>query len=140
MISTEEQDIGGDAPIALYRLYDATGAVLYIGITHSPAKRFAEHAVERPWWSQVARKTVAWCDGKAEAAIAEALAIRDEKPVYNAVHPKPWLKRKRGGGTKLRNFRISDSLWVAVQAQAARDGRTVTDVVLAFFRAYVGQV
>jgi hypothetical protein len=41
---------------ALYRLYDETGQLLYVGITTYPPKRFVEHERDKPWWPQVARR------------------------------------------------------------------------------------
>lgn len=85
---TAEVEIS-DAPTALYRLYSATGDLLYVGITDHLKVRLAAHAKDKTWWSQVARKTVEWHPGKPEAEAAEAAAIRTEKPAHNIIEPGP---------------------------------------------------
>jgi antitoxin component of RelBE/YafQ-DinJ toxin-antitoxin module len=39
--------------------------------------------------------------------------------------------------TPLRNVRVDDQLWTAVQAKAAAQGRTVSDVIRDMLRRYV---
>lgn len=70
---------------ALYRLYDAAGALLYVGITNDPGKRFSEHQRLSPWWSLVARRTISWCPHRSAALAAERGAIQNESPVWNVV-------------------------------------------------------
>ncbi|MFH8531556.1 GntR family transcriptional regulator [Streptomyces tendae] len=75
---------------ALYRLYDASGRLLYIGITTEPKARFASHATYKSWWPQVTRKDVSWLEGTWRQALAvEAAAIQDEKPQFNGKHNAP---------------------------------------------------
>jgi predicted GIY-YIG superfamily endonuclease len=72
---------------ALYRLYDAAGHLLYIGITTDQKTRFASHATYKSWWKQVARDDVTWLQGTWQEALAtEAAAIRVEKPKFNGKH------------------------------------------------------
>lgn len=79
-----EAEIGDEIPSAvLYRLFDADGNLLYVGITGDLRGRFAKHAAEKPWWNQVARKTVTWYGSRSGALLAEAAAIADEQPRYN---------------------------------------------------------
>lgn len=73
-------------PTALYRLYDAAGTLLYVGITNAPERRWKQHADTKSWWSDVDRKTVEWLASRAEADIAEEEAIKTEKPLYNWRH------------------------------------------------------
>lgn len=70
----------------LYRLRDSLGRLLYIGISNSAARRFEEHASERPWWTQVAAIEVQHYATRAEVEAAEKAAIRDEQPLYNKAH------------------------------------------------------
>lgn len=97
MTVIDAAEVVGDAPLALYRLYAADGTLLYVGITHSLSARFAEHALEKPWWPEVARKTVAWCNSRTDALRAEAQAIKDEDPVHNIVRP---LRERIGGADR----------------------------------------
>lgn len=68
---------------ALYRFFDATGALLYVGITNNPGRRWTEHQQRKTWWHEVARVDVEHHDGRAPALLAELAAIRAEHPRYN---------------------------------------------------------
>ncbi|MDL4812740.1 GIY-YIG nuclease family protein [Actinomadura opuntiae] len=68
---------------ALYRLYDANGLLLYVGIAYDPGARFYQHSREKPWWPEVARKTVTWLGDRETAERAEVTAVRGEAPKYN---------------------------------------------------------
>lgn len=76
-------ELGDETPTALYRLFDAEGTLLYIGISGNLKTRFAKHAVHKPWWPEVARKTVEWHLTRTDAAEAEDKAIKTEKPKHN---------------------------------------------------------
>ncbi|WP_137991249.1 GIY-YIG nuclease family protein [Streptomyces vilmorinianum] len=70
----------------LYRLYDAGDALLYIGITTDPQRRWKEHRKEMPWWPEVVRKDVEILAEDVEfPAALEHEAIRAENPRYNKV-------------------------------------------------------
>ena len=66
---------------AVYRMYDATETLLYIGMT-GHARRFDDHAVRR-WFPAVAKITLEWHGAEASARSAELAAIRSEYPLYN---------------------------------------------------------
>jgi DNA-binding transcriptional regulator YhcF (GntR family)/predicted GIY-YIG superfamily endonuclease len=68
---------------ALYRLYDADGELLYVGITNKPRHRFGQHRRTKPWWPRVANKEVVWFDSPTDATQAERAAIAAEKPSQN---------------------------------------------------------
>lgn len=72
-------------PTTLYRLYDADGVVLYIGIAGNPGKRFEQHAKDKAWWSQVSTIRLDHYAGRALALAAETAAIRSERPRHNIV-------------------------------------------------------
>lgn len=76
-----------DLPVALYRLFDESGTLLYVGITGSPAARMNAHRHDKPWWSEVdpSRTTWAWHDNRDQAAKAEVETIRGERPRYNVM-------------------------------------------------------
>lgn len=79
---------------ALYRLYDEHDVLLYIGISETPEKRWSAHASNKPWWPQVARKTVQWFDSRPLAEAAEATALATERTPYN-VAGSPWAPKPR---------------------------------------------
>lgn len=68
---------------ALYRLYGAGDALLYLGITRSLETRMPQHVRTAPWWPMVTTKTVMWYGSIAAAEFAEGRAIRAEKPQRN---------------------------------------------------------
>lgn len=68
---------------ALYRVFDATGQLLYVGISANPDLRFGQHSETKDWWSAVAERKVEWLDTRQEALAAERTAIRTERPVWN---------------------------------------------------------
>lgn len=71
---------------ALYRLYDSSEALLYVGISTYPDERFKQHAGDKAWWHHVARREIAWLDSRDEALKAEAEAMVEERPLYNGYH------------------------------------------------------
>lgn len=74
---------------AVYRLYSERDALLYVGITHQPDVRFAQHAKDKWWWGEVHRREMDWADTRAEASIAEQDLVEHLTPRYNAAMP-PW--------------------------------------------------
>lgn len=68
---------------ALYRLYDASGDLLYVGITFHPPRRWTQHKAKQGWWPEVNRKDIQWFDTRIAASRAELDAIAAEKPRYN---------------------------------------------------------
>jgi predicted GIY-YIG superfamily endonuclease len=73
----------GTAPTSLYRLHDAQGGLLYIGIAGNPGRRFQEHAGTKPWWGQVSWVSIEHYETRTEAEAAETEAIQTERPKYN---------------------------------------------------------
>jgi predicted GIY-YIG superfamily endonuclease len=81
-------------PTAVYRFYDRCGGLLYIGISHNLAMRFANHAGEKTWWPEVARKTVVMYGSRTEAEEAESAAILAESPRHNIAGRKAKAARR----------------------------------------------
>jgi hypothetical protein len=75
-------------PHILYRFYDRTGILLYIGITVDLGVRMAAHAKDKDWWPQVDRGAtrIEYFDGRRAALDAEREAIKAEKPLHNDQH------------------------------------------------------
>jgi predicted GIY-YIG superfamily endonuclease len=79
-----EMEIGdADLATAHYRLYDAAGIFLYTGVADNLKARFDDHKAEKPWWPQVARRTVTWYGSRRDALRAEDIAIKTERPIHN---------------------------------------------------------
>ncbi|MEV4970603.1 GntR family transcriptional regulator [Streptomyces scopuliridis] len=68
---------------ALYRLYDSTDRLLYIGISRNPKHRWERHSQIQPWWHLVARKSLEWHEDRNSALAAEVQATTAEKPLYD---------------------------------------------------------
>ena len=68
---------------ALYRLFDAAGRLLYVGISSNPEERLKSHASTAPWWPLVANRDIAAYPSRGAAEDAETEAIKTEQPLYN---------------------------------------------------------
>lgn len=68
---------------ALYRLFDADGRLLYVGITFDLRNRWADHSQGKSWWEAVVRREVEWHETRYSAEAAEGAAILAERPAYN---------------------------------------------------------
>lgn len=75
-----------DRPTSLYRFFNASGELLYVGITSRDVTRWESHAKTKEWWPAVAATTVEHYDSRSLAEAAEAEAIRTERPRHNVVH------------------------------------------------------
>lgn len=73
----------GGGLCTLYRFYDATDRLLYVGISEHGPERWADHRRSKRWWEDVVRSTMETFPTRAEAAAAELAAIRTEDPAYN---------------------------------------------------------
>lgn len=73
-------------PHALYRFYDRTGALLYVGLTADPGSRWKAHARDKPWWLDVTDVRIEHFPDRKTVTEAERVAIQREKPRYNVVH------------------------------------------------------
>lgn len=71
---------------ALYRFFDASGDLLYIGITLNPAGRWKQHREDKPWWEEVADITIETYPDRPSVLEAERKAIITERPRYNKTH------------------------------------------------------
>ena len=70
---------------AVYRCFDTSGILLYIGRTKRLRQRFKEHRKTQPWWPEVTRIDLAFYDGDKEADREERRAILVENPFHNDV-------------------------------------------------------
>lgn len=71
---------------ALYRLYDATGTVIYVGIATNPFTRWEQHALTKPWWSDVVTREIEWCATREEAEKRERHKVNHRAPTWNSRH------------------------------------------------------
>lgn len=95
--------------VAVYRLFDATGCLLYVGVSQDPMQRWWQHRAAA-WWADVASYAVTWHVDRPEAERVEMLAIQSEDPVHND-HGTPKLAQK-----------IRAGLWTDAGRKAHLDG------------------
>jgi len=81
---------------ALYRHYDADGALLYVGASGNSFRRLLEHERTKEWAEKVARIELEWFDDAVQAFMAEKAAIAAEKPLHNVMH----TATEAGGGPR----------------------------------------
>jgi hypothetical protein len=75
-------------PTELYRHFAADGSLLYVGISHSTARRLQQHRIFAPWFKKIARIDVQHFETREAARAAEKQAIVTERPLHN-VADKP---------------------------------------------------
>lgn len=69
--------------VAVYRLYDAAGSLLYIGASKDPVHRWSDEHRHAPWWSEVAAYEWTRHPSRAEARSVEQEALRAKPGKYN---------------------------------------------------------
>lgn len=107
----------------VYRLYDATDSLIYVGIGSDPESRFKDHARDKEWWPQVARKAIVWRDSRDDALAEEFETIRAQSPAYNRV---AWEPRPTGAQSP-----ADGALHVPIRVVRDQLGRRIDE---AFFR------
>lgn len=71
----------------LYRLRDADGALLYVGVTNDWPSRFKQHQRDKAWFPAVAVTEIVPIGGsRAQLEAIEKAVIQAEKPVHNVMH------------------------------------------------------
>jgi excinuclease UvrABC nuclease subunit len=80
-------------PHWVYRFFNSSGELLYIGTTVNPAQRMAGWASKSKtnparygWFGQVERVTWQQSPGRVEALAGEKRAIESERPAFNRNH------------------------------------------------------
>ncbi|MET7694900.1 GIY-YIG nuclease family protein [Streptomyces sp. NPDC005483] len=78
----------GPDDVAVYRLYDKDGDLLYVGMSKDPIHRWADEHRHRYWWPEVASYEWAWHGSRAEARRVERELLSTGLAKYN-VHSTP---------------------------------------------------
>lgn len=113
-----------DASTALYRLFDASGRLLYVGITFDVTARMRSHSKIQDWWPLVATRTEEWFPTRDDAEIAEERAINDEMPVFNKTKYRLRHPGQGGDGSSLAVIsELADEYRRATEAQKAASDR-----------------
>lgn len=76
----------------LYRMFDATGRLLYVGITLDVGQRFTDHKREKSWWADIEVIRLQQYGSRKELEEAERVAIATENPAHNMKPGRPvWV-------------------------------------------------
>lgn len=73
-------------PHVLYRFFDRTDVLLYVGISVDLQFRMKSHGTDKSWWPEVASMTVERFPDRKSALRAEEAAIKAEHPLHNDQH------------------------------------------------------
>jgi predicted GIY-YIG superfamily endonuclease len=67
----------------VYRAYDDAGQLLYVGFSERYRHRLAEHERKSQWWPEAREVRLLFFVDREAALLDEAVAIRQERPIYN---------------------------------------------------------
>lgn len=70
----------------LYRAFNQSDDLLYVGISLRAAQRVHEHKKLSGWFQEVSRLEFEWFETRQSALVAEREAIKSERPKYNKHH------------------------------------------------------
>lgn len=109
----------GTGETAVYRLSDADGQLLYVGIARNPLGRWSSHADQHGWWPNVASFEVIWYSTRKEAADEERRALREDEPLHNLHDTPGWgeflvkanAEAKAHGGKAFREWMAAHPDW-----------------------------
>lgn len=99
-------------PTTLYRILDDTGDLLYVGISGNPGRRMAQHAEDKPWWTDSAIIVLEHFPTRTLALRAETKAVESEGPIYNKAGSAPPRYRATKYAEKWMIERLQDSFGV----------------------------
>lgn len=75
----------------VYFMWSRDWRLLYVGVTDSPVRRFAEHRRRKPWWHQVHHVEVEQYPSRRRALRRETEAIAGWRPLHNIARPR-WIR------------------------------------------------
>lgn len=126
----------------LYRFFDTTGALLYVGIANDPWTRWSSHAGDKRWWGEVELKTIDWFTTRGEAEQAEIAAIVKERPRYNVTHsetrqPGDAQDESTGRYGFIARLRWTKGSWERFGQATKAAGTNRSAVIVAFIHWYI---
>lgn len=94
--------------VSLYRFFNTTNELLYIGISNRVPRRLDEHHDDKPWYLEITRVEVEHHPNRGAALAAEKTAIKAERPKYNVVHNRGGHRvQTQGAGRWVFHYRRS---------------------------------
>lgn len=92
----------------VYRAFDESGALLYIGCSKNLRERMGEHRSFSPWFAHAARFTLAGPYNYETARQIERDAIHSERPLYNQTPERSAVQAARMRVLKRRQDLLHD--------------------------------
>lgn len=117
-LKLSERAIESVPDYCVYRFYDRSGILLYIGMTICLVQRLCAHQDDKDWFPEVSRIEIEYFPDKDSAAEAEKNAIRKLDPLYNVA-----LKRADGVKPPRSGVRPPDRRWNRCERPGCDDGR-----------------
>lgn len=74
------------SPTSVYRYYDASGVLIYVGITKTGIYRNQQHNASKEWWPFVASQSVDHFPTRSAAHAREVALIQQYRPPFNTHH------------------------------------------------------
>lgn len=108
----------------IYRHYDESGALLYLGCTTHIMKRLREHGSRSDWYDQIETITLEHFASREEAFEAEKVAIEKEQPQRNRLWTDNYIPNQVQDVGRPRKFTFNrdDLLWIGA-VWSSRDYR-----------------
>lgn len=79
---------------SVYRYYDSSGILLYVGISRRLLNRMYNHELSSDWFRLASRVTLSHYATQEDAEQAEAIAIKTESPMFNKSEGRTVAARK----------------------------------------------
>ena len=127
---------------AVYRHYDASGNLLYVGLSSCPISRTGQHKRTASWYSEIETISIVWLSSRDDAIKYEAAAIASECPLNNTrwVRSRPSVKgNKSPARVAMIKVRVTPEEKEAFEAVAKELGLTVSEIVRGFMDELVDQ-
>lgn len=119
-----------NCPTTLYRIYDATDTLLYVGITENLEQRMREHRMTKSWArDEPARVETVLYPNRDATWWAERRAIETETPKYN--------QQSRSTKTRTVAAKLSDEEYCALREEAEQEERPVPWVLRRIIQAHL---
>lgn len=95
---------------AIYRFFDGSDRIIYVGISNNPRARWEGHAADKPWWTDVATREIEWFDTRKDAERAERQEISAHSPRWNVAPGMPDRSQPKVRRTLRKGWTPPDSL------------------------------
>ena len=106
----------------LYRHFDASGALLYVGVSLSAVQRLAQHKNCSHWFEQIARVEIETFTDRQQALDAERKAVATEKPRHNVQGGRKVRPQSRYS----RQAKLTKARAAKIRALVTRGGKKLT--------------